>query len=152
MRFEWTRALRCSWILFAAMSAFMWTPIAADELTALPTTIRTLSATAASAATPVNRMPPTEIKSVSFITDRELLQTTVFLLFGLIVLFIEYLLLHRANADADQILKVFCMTLIIVGTLVAVSAGFRLEQTAAAIGLFGTVAGYLLGKRDAPKT
>lgn len=144
-------ALWGRWLLFAAMSAFVTVPVAAYDLTELPTTVRTISATEAGSGRTVNRMPPTEVKSASYLTDRELVQTTVFLVFGLIVLFIEYLLLRRANADADQILKVFCMTLIIVGTLVAVSAGFRLEQTAAAIGLFGTVAGYLLGKRDAPK-
>jgi hypothetical protein len=42
---------------------------------------------------------------------------------------------------------VYAVTLIIVGTLFAITAGFDSNQIAPAMGLFGTIAGYLLGKR-----
>lgn len=118
----------------------------------VPALVRTMPASEAASTRPVNRTAPSEVRPVSYLTDRELIQTVGFMLFGLIVLVIEYLLLRRVNADPDQILRVFSMTLILVGTLIAVSAGFRLEQTAAAIGLFGTVAGYVLGRSDAAKS
>jgi hypothetical protein len=38
------------------------------------------------------------------------------------------------------------VTLIIIGTLFFITAGFDSTQIAPALGLFGTIAGYLLGK------
>ena len=44
----------------------------------------------------------------------------------------------------------FGVTLILVGTLFAITAGFSAEDIGPALGLFGTVAGYLLGRRTQP--
>ena len=48
----------------------------------------------------------------------------------------------------EDILRIVVTTLVICGTLFFVAAGFSSEQIAPAIGLFGTVVGYLLGTRD----
>lgn len=124
--------------------------VAQTKLETPPTVVTSISSSAATSR-PVNRVAPSETRSATYMTDRELIQTTAFLVFALIVLIIEYFLLRATNADAEQILRVFSMTLILNGTLIAISAGFRLEQTSGAIGLFGTVAGYILGRQDAAK-
>jgi hypothetical protein len=73
------------------------------------------------------------------------------LLFGAIIVFIEYLVIRRMqDAKPDDALRLFGITFIIVGTLVFVAAGFDSTQIAPAAGLFGTIAGYLLGKASAP--
>lgn len=69
------------------------------------------------------------------------------LIFGFAVLLAEFLLLRKAKITAEEALRVFAVSLIIIGTLFAITAGFDSNQIAPAMGLFGTVAGYLLGKR-----
>jgi hypothetical protein len=66
--------------------------------------------------------------------------------FGCVVVAVQYALLRKRNFDGNDILKVFGVTLIIVGTLFLISAGFGDKQIASAMGLFGTLAGYLLGR------
>jgi hypothetical protein len=44
-------------------------------------------------------------------------------------------------------MRAFAITLIIIGTMVLICAGYSNDQIAPAMGLFGTVAGYLLGRR-----
>ena len=74
------------------------------------------------------------------------------LLFGLVVALLQFALLRRNQAlKSDEVMKTFALTLIVVGTLFAVTAGFGSEQVAPAMGLFGTIAGYLLGKRVGQK-
>jgi membrane associated rhomboid family serine protease len=66
---------------------------------------------------------------------------------ALIALGMEFILLRRmANLKAEDALRVFAVTLILIGTLFFIAAGFDSTQIAPAMGLFGTVAGYLLGK------
>jgi len=67
---------------------------------------------------------------------------------ALIALLMEYFLLRKLTAGlkAEDILRVFGVTLINLGTLFLVTAGYNSNQIAPAMGLFGTVAGYLLGR------
>lgn len=83
----------------------------------------------------------------SFLTDFEYGLTLVILLFGALVLLAEYLLLREAKKSSYELLQLFAVNLIITGTLVLISAGYSAEQIAPAMGLFGTIAGYLLGRR-----
>lgn len=84
----------------------------------------------------------------AFLSNEEILQSLTFIGFGIIVLLIEFILLWRANATSEQILKVIGVTLIIIGALLSISSGFNTQQIATAMGLFGTLAGYLLGKNE----
>ena len=68
------------------------------------------------------------------------------------MIFIEFWLLRRSALRADDVLRTFSLTLIIIGTLFFVTAGFDNNQIAPAMGLFGTIAGYLLGRRRAWKS
>ena len=66
--------------------------------------------------------------------------------FGCVVVGVEFALLRKKDFDGNDILKVFGVTLIVVGTLFLIAAGFGDKQIAPAMGLFGTLAGYLLGR------
>jgi hypothetical protein len=80
-------------------------------------------------------------------SDFEFWLTVIILAFGSLIIVIEYLILRRMpQAKPDDALRLFAITFIIVGTLVFVAAGFDSSQIAPAAGLFGTIAGYLLGK------
>jgi len=74
------------------------------------------------------------------------------LAFGFAVLVAEFLLLRRAKITAEEALRVYAVSLILIGTLFAITAGFDSNQIAPAMGLFGTIAGYLLGKRAPANT
>src|SRR5713101_7555922 len=68
------------------------------------------------------------------------------LLLGLAVVSVEYLLLRGRRLHAESILRVFALTLIPVGTLFLITAGYDEKQIAPATTLFGTIAGYLLAR------
>jgi hypothetical protein len=82
-----------------------------------------------------------------YLTRSELILSTEVLLFGFTVLIFQFLLLRRKPATQAGIIRALGLTLILVGTLFALTAGFGSEQIAPAMGLFGTVAGYLLGRQ-----
>ncbi len=56
----------------------------------------------------------------------------------------KYLLTVKPNPDVS--LPSFTLTLIITGTLVIVSTGMNEKILGTAVGLFGTIAGYVLGR------
>ena len=68
------------------------------------------------------------------------------LAFGLIIMLLIVFVAYRCKYTASDTLRLVTVTLIVVATLFALSAGFDSEQIAPAMGLFGTIAGYLLGR------
>lgn len=86
------------------------------------------------------------------LTRFEFWLSLLILLFGAIVVVVQFSLLRRQSFDGNDLLKVFGVTLIIVGTLFLIAAGFGDKQIAPAMGLFGTLAGYLLGRASAGTT
>ena len=74
--------------------------------------------------------------------------SVIVLIFGSGVVFVQYILLKAARASPMDILRVFTVTLIVTGTLFAITAGFDVQTIAPAMGLFGSIAGYLLGRRS----
>jgi hypothetical protein len=88
-------------------------------------------------------------QALDLVSSRAFLLTVSLIAFGLIIIFLEFLLLRKRTTDKiDDLAKFFIITLIIIGTLVLVGAGFTGDQIAPVIGLFGTVAGYLLGRNS----
>ncbi|HKD59561.1 MAG TPA: hypothetical protein VKB47_03820 [Terracidiphilus sp.] len=57
------------------------------------------------------------------------------------------ILLWKKDASAEDSIRAFALVLIILGTIVLISAGYSNDQIAPAVGLFGTLAGYLLGRK-----
>ncbi len=87
--------------------------------------------------------------TVSLMSNREFWLSVVILIFGVFIILVEYFLLKTVVKDkTEEIARIYTVTLIIIGTLVLISSGFTNEQIAPALGLFGTIAGYLLGRSD----
>jgi len=86
-----------------------------------------------------------------FVSQREFWLSIEVLAFGLIVVGLQFRLLLRNGVKAEEVLRVFGVTLILVGTLFTITAGFSAQDIGPALGLFGTVAGYLLGRRTLPQ-
>src|SRR5262245_17232259 len=80
------------------------------------------------------------------LSNYEFALSLIVLAFGCVVVVAQYRLMSRRSVGPDDIVRMFAVTLIIIGTLFAVTAGFSSEQIAPAMGLFGTIAGYLLGR------
>lgn len=70
--------------------------------------------------------------------------------FSCFVLILATVLLWRSNATPLQILRVFAVITIIGFSAVLLVVGYNNEQLTPIIGLFGAIAGYLLGKDSRP--
>ena len=68
------------------------------------------------------------------------------LLFSVLALVLCTVLLWRRNSDAPEILKIFGIISIISLSALLLIVGFDNEQLTPIVGLFGAIAGYLLGK------
>lgn len=91
--------------------------------------------------------PPVGTSSrVNWLSSLEFALSAAVLVFGLILFVAEFLIIKQTSFSPDQSTKLVALTLIIVATLFIITAGFHSEQIAPAMGLFGTVAGYLLGR------
>ena len=98
------------------------------------------TATSASGANPVSWWSVTDAMTIS----------SVVLFFGLFVLLMVTMLIRNGN-DTEAILRTFGTILIIIGAIFLVVAGYSTTQVAPVMGLLGTIAGYLLGKKDSKK-
>ncbi|MDF0519026.1 hypothetical protein P0R31_17465 [Bradyrhizobium yuanmingense] len=82
-------------------------------------------------------------------TPYEFWLTCIILGFGLIIILL--LLSHFRsvpNRNTEDVAKAVTVVIVIVGTLVLVTAGYSNDQIAPAFGLFGTIIGYMLGKLE----
>ena len=66
--------------------------------------------------------------------------------FGLLLIIGEIFLVYRLNISPQDTIKFIIVTLIVIGSLYLITAGYTNDQIAPAMGLLGTIAGYLLGK------
>lgn len=97
--------------------------------------------------------PPSESEKEAIrgevMSIREFRLSCIILAFGVFIVIVEYFLLRGVVQEkTEEIARTYTVTLIIIGTLVLISSGFTNAQIAPALGLFGTIAGYLLGKSD----
>lgn len=100
------------------------------------------------AVTEVEAKDPEEEKyGVPRHSDREERLSYFILGFGSLVLIVQFLLLRTPRRSTHEILQLLTINLIVTGTLFLISAGFAAEQIAPGLGLFGTIAGYVLGRR-----
>ncbi len=72
------------------------------------------------------------------------------LIFGCIIIGLATFLLYKGK-NADEVLRLFGTIIIIIAAVFLVVAGYTDTQIAPVIGLLGTIAGYLLGRRS-PET
>ncbi len=66
--------------------------------------------------------------------------------FGLIALIMATILLYKKECSGNQILQVFGIIIIVVFSVVLIIVGYSQSQLTPVIGLFGAIAGYLLGR------
>lgn len=101
-------------------------------------------------AQPVTR---TTLVDYGYLSSKEWWLTLAALAFFLIVIFLKFLLIRNNSSSSRRDFVHFELTVIIAATVLTVLAGFDEKQMAPALGLFGTVAGYLLANSrtgDAP--
>ena len=84
----------------------------------------------------------------SFHTLEEKSMTIFLLVFSIIVLMIASVLLYKFSSEAHVAFKYFIIVLLVLGMLILIPIGYDHDQLSPAVGLFGTIAGYLLGKSD----
>lgn len=98
-------------------------------------------------------MPPVNTDIVPTKSSQEVYLSIGVLVFGMIIVLAQAFIINRRQEPLSQSLKYLSITLIIVGALFLVTAGYGNSQIAPIIGLLGTVAGYLLGRTqsDVPK-
>lgn len=77
--------------------------------------------------------------------------SVIILSFTLIFVLAEVWLIRSNLLSAESSLRAILVTLIIGATLFLITAGYSNDQIAPAMGLFGTIAGYLLGKNTSAK-
>lgn len=98
----------------------------------------------------INNPPPEpEAADSTIITPLSRLEFTLsmaVLIFGLIIIFLEIFLIRSRKLSSEDTIKFITITLIITATLFLITAGYSNDQIAPAVGLLGTIAGYLLGR------
>lgn len=97
--------------------------------------IPSLEATkAGTAQMPVQQWTPEIARELSF----------SILIFGLLVLGLLAWMVTKTKASLNGLLRAFALILIIVAAIFLIVAGYTEQQIAPAMGLLGTIAGYLL--------
>ena len=89
---------------------------------------------------------------ISVMTTNELWLSFGVLIFGFLVMLVELYMVKANNFDQSQALKFILVTLVITSALFLIAAGFSNNQIASAMGLLGTIAGYLLGREHSEQS
>lgn len=124
----------------------------AISLWAQPETLETAVNTPPPAATVTDgvNLPPVSTDFVPTKSSQEVWLSLGVLVFGMIIVLAQAWIINSRKEPLNQSLKYLSVTLIIVGSLFLVTAGYGNSQIAPIIGLLGTVAGYLLGRTQSP--
>jgi hypothetical protein len=97
--------------------------------------------------------PPAGTKAIApppsgrFLSSAEGELALVVIGLGVLVIIALSIVLRSKESSADDAIRAYAITLIIIGTMVLICAGYSNDQIAPAMGLFGTLAGYLLGRK-----
>jgi hypothetical protein len=100
-----------------------------------------------------NTNTPIGIQSdkVSLLSINEFVLSLIVLLFGIFVIALQTIIIRKSEFNANDIVKIYGLSFIIIATLFIITAGYDSEQIAPAMGLFGTIAGYILGRNELGK-
>ncbi len=80
--------------------------------------------------------------------DEAMTISATVLVFGVLVMVLMTVVLRKSNIQPDAVLRLFGTTIIIIGALFLIVAGYTETQMGPVMGLLGTIAGYLLGKNS----
>lgn len=96
--------------------------------------------------------PPTPQQAVDIgrgvLTNSEIIISFGVLAFGLIMTGAGIFLLKATATPSAEVIRLIALLLIVSGVLFLVAAGYSAQDISPALGLLGTVAGYLLGKSE----
>lgn len=81
-----------------------------------------------------------------YLTSYEFALAALVIAFGLVIMLSVSYALKGRNATPEQLLRFYGVIVILIATTLLIIAGLNNNQIAPAVGLFGTVAGYLLGR------
>ena len=124
----------------------------ATSLLAQPEVVETAANTPPVASTTEGvNLPPVNTELVPTKSSQEVWLSLGVLVFGMVVVLAQAFIINRRQEPLSQSLKYLSVSLIIVGALFLVTAGYGNSQIAPIIGLLGTVAGYLLGRAQSPQ-
>jgi glycerol uptake facilitator-like aquaporin len=84
----------------------------------------------------------------SFISAYEGELSLIIVGLGVVVIIALSVVLRKKESSAEDVVRAYALVLILIGTMVLICAGYSNDQIAPAMGLFGTVAGYLLGRKS----
>ncbi len=113
---------------------------------AQPETLETVANTPPAVGSENVNLPPVNPDIVPTKSMQEVWLSLGVLVFGLIVVLAQAIIINRRQEPLSHSLKYLALSLIIVGALFLVTAGYGNSQITPIIGLLGTVAGYLLGR------
>lgn len=85
-------------------------------------------------------------------TSFEFLLSIIVLFFGLIVVSLEVYLASKGIIRSEYAYKCIIITLVIVGSIVLITAGYSNNQINGVIGILGSIAGYMLAKGTTTQT
>lgn len=153
-----------SFLLLAAVAVWgVWIEARAQKAAPVAPKMTRETAVSAPASTAVNDAPPSEADLTrgtpsdppeakarfNYTSSPEFFLALMVCGISISALLMQFLLLKKSSKPkCEDTSQVFGLTLIIMGALFSVSAGFSAEQIAPTMGLFGTIAGYLLGKSE----
>jgi hypothetical protein len=98
------------------------------------------------------RIPPAshaeQLGNEPFHSDREIWLSSAVLIFGILFLILTTISLFKLaeRPNSGDLLKAYTISVIIIGVLFMIAAGWSNDQIAPATGLFGSIVGYLLGR------
>ncbi|MEE4279411.1 MAG: hypothetical protein V2I82_13165 [Halieaceae bacterium] len=95
--------------------------------------------------------PPPDIAQVypdAAMSQKEFVAACTILGFSFLCFLIAVALRRFAGFSDENVIRILALVLIVSGTLFLVAVGYSAEQIAPALGLLGTVAGYMLGRAD----
>lgn len=145
----------------ASLAKAILTSIVAMLLMSLQSTVDTIQTqTSKPEAAPTNALTNADFTEPALLQQKlELPMTTleynlslVVLGFGVLLIAAEIYVVRSRNICAEDTIKLIVITVIIVSTLFLITAGYSNDQIAPAMGLLGTIAGYLLGKINPTNT
>ena len=98
------------------------------------------------ATTPPGRPIRQTSDDAGWMTNKESVLAGFVLLFGTFVAILQAFLMIKREFRAHEIIRLSGLTFIVIATLFIITAGYSATEIAPAMGLFGTLAGYILGK------
>ena len=98
-------------------------------------------------APPANAAAHAPQPSGNFLSNYEGELALIIIGLGVVVIIALSFVLWKKESSAEDAIRAYALVLILVGTIVLICAGYSNDQIAPAMGLFGTVAGYLLGRK-----